>query len=79
MDLQDLELDDDDLDASDSEPDDDDADIADPIEAERKKRAATAEKLRRKAGEPKKPNIEELYKLSPSFVSMLRGVGGSPI
>jgi hypothetical protein len=51
-----------------------DADINDPIEAERKKRAATAEKLRRKAGEPRKPQIEELYKLSPSFVSMLRGV-----
>lgn len=67
-----MELDDD---ATDSELDeDDDADIADPIEAERKKRAATAEKLRRKAGEPKKPHIEELYKLSPSFVSMLRGV-----
>jgi hypothetical protein len=72
LDLADLELDDD---ATDSELDEeDDEDIADPIEAERKKRAATAEKLRRKAGEPKKPNIEELYKLSPSFVSMLRGV-----
>jgi len=72
LDLADLELDDD---ATDSEPEeDDDEDIADPIEAERKKRAATAEKLRRKAGEPKKPQIEELYKLSPSFVSMLRGV-----
>jgi hypothetical protein len=73
LDLQDLELDED---GTDSELDEDldDEDIADPIEAERKKRAQTAEKLRRKAGEPKKPQIEELYKLSPSFVSMLRGV-----
>lgn len=73
MDLQDLELDDDATD-SDVDEDEDDEDIADPIEAERKKRALTAEKLRRKAGEPKKPPIVELYKLSPSFVSMLRGV-----
>jgi len=73
LDLQDLELDDDATD-SEFEEDMDDEDIADPIEAERKKRAQTAEKLRRKAGEPKKPQIEELYKLSPSFVTMLRGV-----
>jgi hypothetical protein len=73
LDLQDLELDDDGTD-SELEEDVDDEDIADPIEAERKKRAQTAEKLRRKAGEPKKPHIEELYKLSPGFVSMLRGV-----
>lgn len=62
-------------DGTDSEEEEgDDEDIADPIEAERKKRALTAEKLRRKAGEPKKPQIEELYKLSPGFVTMLRGV-----
>jgi len=73
LDLQDLELDDDATD-SDLEEDEDDEDIADPIEAERKRRAQTAEKLRRKAGEPKKPPIEELNKLSPGFVSMLRGV-----
>lgn len=73
MDLADLELDDDATD-SEIEEDEDDEDIADPIEAERKKRALTAEKLKRRAGEPKKPVIEELYKLSPGFVSMLRGV-----
>ncbi|KAH8733077.1 hypothetical protein GQ44DRAFT_601285 [Phaeosphaeriaceae sp. PMI808] len=72
LDLQDLELDDDGTESDIDE--EDDTDIADPIEAERKKRAQTAEKLRRKAGEPKKPEIEELYKLSPGFVSMLRGV-----
>jgi len=73
MDLQDLELDDDGSDSTDSE-DMDDTDIADPIEAERKSRARAAEKLRRKAGEPKKPPIVELYKLSDGFNSMLRNV-----
>ncbi|CAO2656977.1 Nn.00g057800.m01.CDS01 [Neocucurbitaria sp. VM-36] len=73
LDLQDLELDDDASDSENSE-DMDDADVADPIEAERKSRARTAEKLRRKAGEPKKPPIEELYKLSDGFNSMLRNV-----
>jgi len=73
MDLQDLELDADGSDSENSE-DMDDADIADPIEAERKSRARAAEKLRRKAGEPKKPDIVELHKLSEGFNSMLRNV-----
>ncbi|KAA8617184.1 PX domain containing protein [Pyrenophora tritici-repentis] len=73
MDLQDLELDADGSDSENSE-DMDDADIADPIEAERKSRARAAEKLRRKAGEPKKPDIVELNKLSEGFNSMLRNV-----
>jgi len=73
MDLQDLELDDD-VSDSDASEDGDDADIADPIEAERKTRARAAEKLRRKAGEPKKPPIVELYKLNDGFNSMLRNV-----
>ncbi|KAF2467574.1 uncharacterized protein BDR25DRAFT_267094 [Lindgomyces ingoldianus] len=73
LDLQDLELDDDgSYDESDSEFDDDD--IADPIQAERKRRARAQEKLRRTAGEPKKPDIEELTKLHPTFLSMLRSV-----
>lgn len=71
MDLQDLELDDD-ADDSDSELEEDD--IADPIEAERRHRARAAEKLRRKAGEPQKPPIEEIGKLHPTFLSMLRSV-----
>ena len=73
LDLQDLELDDD---ATDSDASDelDDDEIDDPIEAERKNRARTAEKLRRKAGEPKKPPIEEIKKLDPSFLAMLRSV-----
>ena len=73
LDLQDLELDDDGDDEDDEESDDDD-DVADPIEAERKRRAKTAEKLRRKAGEPLKPPIEQLLMLHPSFVTMLRSV-----
>ncbi|KAF2662724.1 hypothetical protein K491DRAFT_584733 [Lophiostoma macrostomum CBS 122681] len=71
LDLQDLELDDDGIDEE-SESDDDDT--ADPIEAERRRRAKTQEKLRRTAGEPKKPPIVEICKLHPSFISMLRNV-----
>lgn len=73
LDLQDLELDDD-ADDDDEESSLDDEDAADPIAAERKRRARAAEQLRRKAGEPTKPPIEELLKLHPGFVSMLRNV-----
>jgi hypothetical protein len=73
LDLQDLELDDNGGDdESDSEIDDEE--LADPIEAERKRRARAQEKLRRSAGEPKKPPIVELIKLHPDFLSMLRSV-----
>jgi hypothetical protein len=71
LDLQDLELDDDATDSEDEEEIDDDDD---PIEAERKNRARAAEKLKRRAGEPKKPTIEEIKKLHPSFLAMLRNV-----
>ncbi|KAJ4350757.1 hypothetical protein N0V95_004434 [Ascochyta clinopodiicola] len=71
LDLQDLELDDD---ATDSDEEDEIEDDDDPIEAERKNRARTAEKLKRRAGEPKKPTIEEIKKLHPSFLTMLRSV-----
>ena len=73
LDLQDLELDDDGSDEE-SESDFDDEEITNPSEAERKRRARAQEKLRRTAGEPKKPPIEEICKLHPSFVSMLRSV-----
>ena len=63
-----------DADDDEEESDLDDEDMADPIAAERKRRARTAEQLRRKAGEPTKPPIEELLRLHPSFVSMLRNV-----
>jgi hypothetical protein len=71
LDLQDLELDDD---ATDSDEEDEIEDDDDPIEAERKNRARNAEKLKRRAGEPKKPTIEEIKKLHPSFLTMLRSV-----
>lgn len=71
MDLEDLELDDD---YDQSESDEDDEDLADPIAAERKRRAKVQEQLRRTAGEPQKPEIVELKKLHPAFLSMLRAV-----
>ena len=71
LDLQDLELDDD---ATDSDEEDEIEDEDDPIEAERKNRARAAEKLKRRAGEPKKPTIEEIKKLHSSFLTMLRSV-----
>jgi hypothetical protein len=76
MDLQDLELDDDGayIDDEESESDLDDEEIQDPIEAERKRRVKLQEKLRRSAGEPKKPPIVELRKLDKRFVDMLRSV-----
>ncbi|KAF2806784.1 uncharacterized protein BDZ99DRAFT_85285 [Mytilinidion resinicola] len=75
LDLQDLELDEeDDFYESDSEDDMDDEEIANPIAAERKRRARAQERLRRTAGEPKKPPIVELDKMHPSFLAMLRSV-----
>ncbi|KAF2118321.1 hypothetical protein BDV96DRAFT_569661 [Lophiotrema nucula] len=73
LDIQDLELGDEE-DDEDDESEIDDEDIGDPIEAERRRRAKTQEKLRRTAGEPKKPPIVELGKLHPSFLAMLRSV-----
>jgi len=73
LDLQDLELDEEgSYDESDSGLEDEE--IADPIAVERKRRAKTSERLRRTAGEPKKPPIYELKKLHPSFLAMLRSV-----
>ncbi|KAF2730167.1 hypothetical protein EJ04DRAFT_445738 [Polyplosphaeria fusca] len=73
LDIQDLDFnDEDDDEESDSELDDEE--IADPIAAEKKRRARERERLRRTAGEPKKPPIDELNKLHPTFVTMLRSV-----
>jgi hypothetical protein len=69
MDLQDLEIEDD-GDSSDEEEDDE----LDPIAAERKRRAKKQDRLRRTAGEPQKPEVEELHKLQTSFLAMLRNV-----
>lgn len=70
-----MELDDDGAGQDDSDSEiDEDLEIQDPIEAERKRRARTKEKLRRSAGEPKKPEIVELGKLHEGFLGMLRSV-----
>jgi len=75
QDLEELELDEDDeVSSSESEADDDELEAADPIAAERKRRLKEREKLRRSAGEPKKPTVVELKKLHPPFVDMLRAV-----
>lgn len=69
QDLQDLDMaDDDDDDDEDSEEDDED----DPIGAERKRRQKRQDVLKRTAGEPIKPEISELHKMMPQFLSMLR-------
>ncbi|KAM0705587.1 hypothetical protein Q7P35_006946 [Cladosporium inversicolor] len=70
MDLQDLDMADDDDTESESEDDDD----GDPIEAERKRRGRQRDLLKRSAGEPVKPHIEELPKMSEQFTAMLRMV-----
>lgn len=56
--------------SSDSESESD----ADPITAERKRRAKKQDHLRRSAGEPQKPDIKELNKLKEPFLGMLRMV-----
>ena len=74
MDLQDMDLADDD-----DDPDDDslsdDAEDADPIAAERRRRQRRRQGvLRRDAGEPEKPRIEEVYRLMPAFIVSVRRV-----
>ncbi|GAM90919.1 hypothetical protein ANO11243_089660 [Dothideomycetidae sp. 11243] len=70
LDLQDLEDDDDDDESS-----EDDEDVsADPIVAERKRRAKRQELLRRSAGEPVKPPVVALGNMREGFLSMLRKV-----
>ncbi|KAI9759166.1 MAG: hypothetical protein M4579_002539 [Chaenotheca gracillima] len=71
-DLQELNFDEDDDD--DSSDEDEAGDQLDPIAAERKRRARKQDHLRRTAGEPQKPEVKELVKLQPSFLSMLRMV-----
>ncbi|SMQ45922.1 unnamed protein product [Zymoseptoria tritici ST99CH_3D7] len=69
QDLQDLDMGDED-DDEDSESEDDDGE--DPIGAERKRRQKRQDMLKRTAGEPIKPEIQELHKMMPSFLAMLR-------
>lgn len=49
-------------------------DEMDPIDAERMRRAKRQERLRRNAGEPVKPVVEEVHKLKDNFLVMLRMV-----
>lgn len=70
MDLQDMDMADEDDEDEESEDDDD----GDPIEAERKRRTRQRDLLKRSAGEPVKPPLEELPKMSEQFTAMLRMV-----
>jgi hypothetical protein len=70
MDLQDLDM----ADEDDSESESDEDDDMDPIEAERKRRSRQRDMLKRSAGEPVKPVIEELPKMGEQFTAMLRMV-----
>lgn len=49
-------------------------DELDPIEAERRRREKAQHTLRRRAGEPVKPDISEVHKLKDNFLVMLREV-----
>ncbi|KAF2459992.1 hypothetical protein BDY21DRAFT_369896 [Lineolata rhizophorae] len=71
LDLEDLELD---AEESSDGSELDEEEETDPIGAERKRRARQAEMLRRSAGEPVKPPVEEIHKLHDGFITMLRGV-----
>ncbi|KAM3419285.1 hypothetical protein BST61_g5222 [Cercospora zeina] len=70
QDLADMDLADEDEDYSDSDEQDED----DPIEAERKRRRRRQDVLKRTAGEPVKPEVIELHKMMPQFLTMLRMV-----
>lgn len=71
QDLADMDLADEDDETSESEEDDDDDD---PIESERKRRRRRQDILKRTAGEPVKPKIDELHHMMPQFLTMLRMV-----
>jgi hypothetical protein len=72
MDLADLD-DDDSVNSMTTEDLDDDY-ITDPIAAERHLREKQKERLRRSAGEPQKPPVQELLKLIDPFSTELRKV-----
>ena len=69
-DLAELDIEDEEDDSEDEEADDE----LDPIQAERKRRRRQQDRLRRSAGEPEKPPIEEIVKLQAAFIAMLRNV-----
>ncbi|RGP70179.1 succinate dehydrogenase ubiquinone flavo subunit [Fusarium longipes] len=69
-DLEDMAYDD----GSDDEAEAEEEDEMDPIEAERRRRAKRQDRLRRSAGEPAKPPVGEVHKLTENFLIMLRQV-----
>ena len=69
-DLEDLDYDD----GSDEELEAEEEDELDPIEAERRRRNKQQDRLRRSAGEPSKPEIHEVHKLTENFLVMLREI-----
>ncbi len=72
MDLQDMDMADEDDDLSEEEEEEEYEN--DPFAAERKRRQKKQDMLKRNAGEPEKPVIEECQKMMPQFLSMLRMV-----
>lgn len=70
VDLEELEMAEDEG----SSDDDEEGDLLDPIQSDRRRKQKKQDLLRRRAGEPEKPVVEELVKLGPGFLSMLRQV-----
>jgi len=70
MDIEDLNYDFD----SEEEAEAEEEDEMDPIEAERRRRAKKQDRLRRSAGEPTKPPVNEVHHLKDHFLVMLRQV-----
>ncbi|KAI1415964.1 succinate flavoprotein subunit [Hypoxylon sp. FL1857] len=68
MDLEDMSYDD----GSDDEAEAEEEDELDPIEAERRRRAKRQDRLKARAGEPKKPEVSEVHRLKDNFIEMLR-------
>ncbi|KAF2099472.1 hypothetical protein NA57DRAFT_38568 [Rhizodiscina lignyota] len=75
LDLEEMEYSDEDgLDDDDEGSETDEEEEIDPIKAERNRRKRHAERLKRSAGEPKKPEVKEIYGMEDEFVGMLRRV-----
>ncbi|CEL07252.1 Putative PX domain protein [Aspergillus calidoustus] len=73
-DLEHLAISDADSDPSDDLDAEDEAEELDPIAVERKRRSRKQDQLRRTAGEPVKPEVTEILKLSEPFGVLLRQV-----
>lgn len=71
-DMMDLRISEDEAD-EDSESEEE-ADELDPIAAERRRRKKAQDRLRARAGEPVKPDVQEVLKMREGFLAMLRAV-----